>query len=417
MIFFLGGIMVNDLNPYASECERLINLVKECRGKVDDAQETLDWYSNFDLQKSILRLDVLTLAIEKNKKQLSALESNYNERKRYCDKLYEDGRFKLFSLMRWFSSERKNIQSLYKKENETLFKIGKVIKEEKKVLISDEREYKNTEADVEYYHTVSETNLRNKLTDLINELEKTNKALHQMQTKKEHIDEVIKEQKDYLFKLIKGRDQIEVELSKAKAFENDLNTARNSYERKIIHEKCDSYFSESKPSKIIQIKKREMDSVNRNIYKLKERIKTLIERASLSIDSIIIDGNNLCYQQSEFIGIEPLKVISDILIKNHKVIIIFDYNIRSLLKMNDSNIRMCFNKDIDLFVSPTKIKADETILDEAEKQSAFIISNDRFKDFPEKKAFQEQRIIRHEIFGGRIKIRDLNINESFTLNS
>lgn len=364
-----------------------------------------------------MRLDVLTLTIEKNKKQLSILENNYNERKKCCDKLYEDGRFKLFSLMGWFSSERKNIQNLYKKENETLYKMGKVIKEEKKILISDEREYKNIEADVEFYYTISETNLRNKLTDLINEFEKTNKILHQMQTKKEHIDEVIKEQKDYLFKLIQDRDKIEHDLSKAKAFENALNTAKNSYERKIIHEKCDSYFSESKPSKIIRIKKREVDSVNRNINKLKERIKTLIERASLNIDSIIIDGNNLCYQQSEFIGIEPLKIISDILIKNHKVVIIFDYNIRSLLKMNDNNIRMCFNNNIELFISPTKIKADETILDEAEKQSAYIISNDRFKDFPEKKAFQEQRIIRHEIFGGRIKIRDLNINESFTLSS
>lgn len=409
--------MENDLNPYSSECERLIYLVKECRGKIDDAQETLDWYRNFDLQKNILRLDVLTLTIEKNKKQLSILENNYNERKKYCDKLYEDGRFKLFSLMGWFSSERKNIQNLYKKENETLYKMGKVIKEEKKILISDEREYKNIEADVEFYYTISETNLRNKSTDLINEFEKTNKILHQMQTKKEHIDEVIKEQKDYLFKLIQDRDKIEHDLSKAKAFENALNTAKNSYERKIIHEKCDSYFSESKPSKIIRIKKREVDSVNRNINKLKERIKTLIERASLNIDSIIIDGNNLCYQQSEFIGIEPLKIISDILIKNHKVVIIFDYNIRSLLKMNDNNIRMCFNNNIELFISPTKIKADETILDEAEKQSAYIISNDRFKDFPEKKAFQEQRIIRHEIFGGRIKIRDLNINESFTLSS
>ena len=97
-----------------------------------------------------------------------------------------------------------------------------------------------------------------------------------MQTKKEHIDEVIKEQKDYLFKLIQDRDKIEHDLSKAKAFENALNTAKNSYERKIIHEKCDSYFSESKPSKIIRIKKREVDSVNRNINKLKERIKTLI---------------------------------------------------------------------------------------------------------------------------------------------
>lgn len=44
--------MENDLNSYSSECERLIYLVKECRGKIDDAQETLDWYRNFDLQKT-----------------------------------------------------------------------------------------------------------------------------------------------------------------------------------------------------------------------------------------------------------------------------------------------------------------------------------------------------------------------------
>lgn len=61
----------------------------------------------------------------------------------------------------------------------------------------------------------------------------------------------------------------------------------------------------------------------------------------------------------------------------------------------------------------SKEAADELILDEARGANVFVISNDRFADFPDKQAVREDRIIRHEIVGDRVIVRDLKIDVEF----
>lgn len=44
---------------------------------------------------------------------------------------------------------------------------------------------------------------------------------------------------------------------------------------------------------------------------------------------------------------------------------------------------------------------------------AYVISNDRFRDFTDKDAVSCQRLIRHDIVAGKVLIHDLNLSVAF----
>lgn len=103
-----------------------------------------------------------------------------------------------------------------------------------------------------------------------------------------------------------------------------------------------------------------------------------------------------------------------ILASEYEVVLVFDASIRRTLGGGDSDIRDVFNKDIQVHVVATSVKADETILDLAgTDETTFIVSNDRFAEFGEKQALRDQRVIRHEIVSGQVMIHDLGITARF----
>jgi hypothetical protein len=164
---------------------------------------------------------------------------------------------------------------------------------------------------------------------------------------------------------------------------------------------------------VLSDRKRELESVARGIGKLDKRLRSIGQNASRTIKTLVLDGNNLCYQDGTFIRLGVLKALARELASRFEVEIVFDSNIRGQLKMGDDDIRSQFGNGVTAHVVASKQKADETILDSATEPTAYVISNDRFADFPEKRAVREQRLIRHEILNGKVFIRDLNVATSF----
>ena len=98
---------------------------------------------------------------------------------------------------------------------------------------------------------------------------------------------------------------------------------------------------------------------------------------------------------------------------NHKVIVVFDSGIRGLLRMNDKQIAYGFPREVKVHVVASKQNADQTVLEMASPSDAYVISNDRFRDFTDKAAVIGQRLIRHEILAGKILIHELNLAIAF----
>lgn len=180
----------------------------------------------------------------------------------------------------------------------------------------------------------------------------------------------------------------------------------------VLSTKSEQRFDRSSPRGVASAKRRALNSVNRNIAKVEARLTEIGRRASRDVKALIIDGNNLCYQDSEFIGLAALKPLCTRLATTRDVTVVFDSSIRRHLQVRDDDLRRML-PDVAVHVVAPRRAADETILDSAQDGYVYVISNDRFGEFREKAAVREDRLLRHEIINGRVLVHDLWVDETF----
>jgi rRNA-processing protein FCF1 len=177
----------------------------------------------------------------------------------------------------------------------------------------------------------------------------------------------------------------------------------------MIHEKCEELFGIGRPLRVISQQQKDIRQIKRDYQKLEKRVAEVASKASRTIDVIVIDGNNLCYDDVGFIGLSALETLVPILNREHTIVIVFDSAIRRMLKTNDRGLQKSLGDDIQVHVVASGSVADETVLDLAAKNDhTYILSNDRFGDYNDKEVVRAGRIIRHEIVGGQVFVHDLN---------
>jgi hypothetical protein len=154
--------------------------------------------------------------------------------------------------------------------------------------------------------------------------------------------------------------------------------------------------------------------LERDYKKTKQRVEKIALKAAREIDTIVVDGNNLCYEGRTFIGLAALQALMPYLSEYPKVIVVIDSEIRRMLKSDDFSIQKQLGSSVIVHVVAARQKADETVLDLAsDNEYSYILSNDTFRDFNEKSVVKDDRIIRHEIIDGNIFVHDLQINVSY----
>ncbi len=211
----------------------------------------------------------------------------------------------------------------------------------------------------------------------------------------------------------KVRD-LQSRISAADQFDRRLSAASNGYERAQIHEECERRFGNGSPKKISHDAAGEIRKLQNNIAKLEKRIKDEIKKSELSISHIIIDGNNACYERSNFIRFFALSHLVDELAKKYKVTVVFDASIRRLMQSDDAAIERIIGRTASVHVAPTKSGADEYILRMASNSpQSYIVSNDRYAEFGDYDAVRSDRILRFLIADGRVMLNDLDISIPF----
>ena len=202
------------------------------------------------------------------------------------------------------------------------------------------------------------------------------------------------------------------QLSKAEQYERKLSDAHNSHERAMIHREAERELGGSSPQNIIGKCQSKKESLKRTIEKQENRLRKIADTLSIDIQTFVIDGSNLLYADGQFIGTAALLSLTQKLLEEgYKVIIIFDENFR--LKQDIAKLKNHFQKSIEIREMPRGIEADQAILNAADANSTYVISNDTFRDFPEKKCVAEKRIFKHMITTGIIQIPDIDIQSSF----
>jgi len=211
-------------------------------------------------------------------------------------------------------------------------------------------------------------------------------------------------------------DVLKADLQRANRIERELGNASNSYERKQLHDECKSKFGTGSPREVIRNAEKAIASEERNSKKLERRLRAIERRSTLEIDLLVIDGSNLCYEGDKLIGLFALREVCAQLPDSLDVIVVFDGSIRKKLGVSDDTLRSQL-RGTRVHIAASKAGADQTILDSAQAKTAFVLSNDTFAEFPDKSVVQEDRLLRHEIIGGRVMIEDLSIEVEYSNRS
>ncbi len=219
---------------------------------------------------------------------------------------------------------------------------------------------------------------------------------------------------------------LESEIRDAERLDRRISNAATSYDRAMLHQECERQHGESSPRRVISQSRRAIEqakraqrscdrqiaAVERKITKLERRVEETARRAVREIHAIVIDGNNLCYQGGEPIGITAVRAACRQLARSYDVTVVFDAGIRRMLRMDDKELRQEFSGLATVHVVASRRKADETVLSAAKDPYVYVLSNDRYAEYPEKEAVRDGRLIQHEIVNGRIYIHDLGIDEA-----
>jgi hypothetical protein len=399
-----------EYNPFAARYAELKQNVSLAEDEKNKWCQKIEWYNRFNGNDASSSLWATKRESSSLDKLLKVIDSKSCDKKAKVEDLEKsarpgpDPRY-------WLSTKRRAA----KVELEGAKKEVAQLQERRNSLDQKIQEMKNLidkqQTDLDRYRNFDHLEAEATIKALTVQIEQLNAEIEEVMPLNDRVDRQLMEPLTELNKLKQRKKELEADIDIANNLEQRLSSEQNTIQKKKIHIECSDRFGESKPTKVIRDKQEELKSVNRNIEKLHDRLCLISARVARVITELVIDGNNLCYQHQIFIGLAALQIVAQRLSSEFKVVIVFDASIRVLLQLRDRDITARFGGAVKVHIVSSRNKADETVLDAAAGTSAYVISNDRFRDYPDKPAVRDKRLIRHEILNGRVFIHDLNVAE------
>ncbi|MBK6851948.1 MAG: hypothetical protein IPG93_10080 [Burkholderiales bacterium] len=402
-----------EYNPYTERFSAKQLWFQKLEDEARDCSQQLTWHSKFN---QITEADALAAGKREAGRIRSRLEGLKQERTSESareENLSQNAKIGL-DPRRWFSMERIQYAQQRDLARGRLAELDKAIAEHEAEAATVLKACLQRQAQLDKHRALDSLELKAKLNALELSLEQLRPELANLLADKQKVDALLSAPMLEKRELASRLATLETDVKLAERFDQRLSSAGNSYEKAMVHQECSNTFGgEGSPGRVMQNKQKEMLSARRNLEKVEERLKQISRRANRQISTLVIDGNNLCYAGREFIGLKPLYALTYGLAENYRVIVVFDANIRKILRMNDQQVAYGFPREVMVHIVASKQAADETVLETASASDAYVISNDRFRDFTDKAAVYGQRLIRHEIVAGKVLIHELNLAVAF----
>lgn len=402
-----------EYNPYTDRYNQLKETIAKLNNDKELTTQDLVWYYNTDVEKLEQELQQL---LSKRKDRYSQVKKIQDEIAVLMTRLerVKSSKDSTFIIINWFSSEQKRYRQAIEELNYEIVSNKEKIKRESTLIDAAFKKATNLEASI-YKHKNYDVNINSKyLEELENAIASHQHEFEKLAEDKQRVDLVLSPIEAELKNLELKMQATKALLNTAHHYDSELSKAADSRERAMLHKKCEESLGESSPKKFINQQDRILKQIERDYIKAQNRAREVGHKASRVIDTVIIDGNNMCYEGETFVGLNPLKVVTSELQKQYKVIVVFDSKIRQILKSNNADIAAQFPDNIKLHIVANNQFADATILDlAADHKSTYVISNDRFGDYNDKEVVKSNRLIRHEIVNNRAFIHDLNVNLAY----
>lgn len=402
-----------EFNPYSQQCRDLAAEREQVYRREMQLYAELTAHDAIDIENLLRTRDKLTLQSSEQQKQISALEGTHSELQKQYNELTR--RIKtLWNPRNWFDETQRRLrhdrQALEVRIHSNFMEL-----QSKQTRQAQTRTRLNDVSNkIQEYYAFDVEETEDSFNSAVLSREALDSRLSTLSALRDKVDRVLKPTLEQIRCIKEQIRQSEDAIDRAQQFEYDLDAAHNGYERKLIHDECELEFRTGKPGKVISKHKRRLPALRRDLDKLEQRAKDDAQKASRSIDTIVIDGNNMCYENNHFIGLAPLLVLVPELAASYRITLIFDAQITYLLNETKESITQRFQPyNAEVHMVSRGRAADETILDVASEETTYVLSNDKFRDFYDKPAVKAKRILHYEIVSGKILIQDLDIRVTF----
>jgi predicted nucleic acid-binding Zn-ribbon protein len=311
----------------------------------------------------------------------------------------------------WFSKEQRRMRKLLKQQENHARRLMDGVQVVRGELSHKKAQVRDFESKVQKFSGFDVERVKSDIDKKHSDSKELEAQLHLLREKSDRIDDALAPLKVELKNFLNQQSNLETQIRTVDSYQRRLDGASNSYEKAMAHQDCEREFGDGKPQRVRSRIDRELSSVKRSIVKIETRANVLAENLARDIHKLVIDGNNLCYESgNQFVGLGPLQALTKVLSKQYEILIVFDAAIRAMIKASDDDIRGLLPDGAQAHVVATRQNADETLLEAASDQKdAYILSNDRFKDFPDKEVVKSGRLIRHEVVDGKAIVGDLNL--------
>jgi len=208
------------------------------------------------------------------------------------------------------------------------------------------------------------------------------------------------------------------ELNHIEELQEELTDAEDGYNRKLIHDKLEEKYGSGDPRKLKSLWKKDIDSkrtyLERNAKKIRDKANDDLQNEIVRSNcrKLYIDGNNLFYNESKFIGLKPLENLIIALQDSYEIVLIFD----SISALRNSNVdwKSKFSANVEVYTPNFKQKADQILVELAsESDTSYILSNDRFIEYSDYEVITKKRLINHNIVDYTITISPLDISVKY----
>lgn len=402
------------LNPFIKQIEALQVELRDSGDQLQQLTSQLRWFQGFDVQREIQKLEhAERLEAEANdglRVAQEAMRAIAAQIKRY------EQEASIWNPLRWFSAERALANSLLAQAKLTWAdrnaKVESVIAAKARAT----EHARKIRSDIATARAFDSALAQSTITTLRETQDRIGPELANLHQRSKDFDDALAGPLRYQSERYDKLARLRHKISRAEFFSAALASASTSYERAMIHERCSRELQDSKPLKVLQQCRKQRDYTENDLNKINARINHLIKVMTRDIRHIVIDGSNLSHKGNRFIGLSPLRAILPLLSSKYQITLIFDASICHHLRISRTKLHGYFPEVSVVHTVQSKRDADETILAVAgDDPCCFVLSNDRFKDYPETLAAQDCRLIQHEIIDRFIHIHDLRLKAEFSL--
>lgn len=406
-------------NPFYPKYDKLKKLLLSYQNEYSLNKKTIMWFDSFDVKQVKNEIESLRTDVYNREKSASYETQSLKDFSEKLNKTKSKRDNLVSYCFSYFSDKNKNYRNqivrITSKISETKNKLNQINIE----IDRDNAKINSLRESITRYNETDIAKLKvrqNEIADNYNQKVKLYKKL-------ESIYNVLEEKLREINSSIESKEELINELDskiyELNNFRERLNNATSSSDRKIIHLEIEDAYGTGNPNFLINKFSKEKNRYSYDLEKLKRKGNEITKGYIKSVfaKNIVIDGNNLCYINGIFIGFCALiAILKAINTRFESIELIFDASICHLLKKSISEIRNSF-KDFDrveVHIVQSHKSADETIIHIASSnESCYILSNDRYADYPGYDAIENDRIFRFEITKNKILIYDLDLDVTF----